>query len=148
MGDGGSDLLLTADFCDEEGDGTGGEIGHDPLQTLGGMWCLPIVARGYEDHARCLSPHYLKDPGVEDDGQKLPVTERRRPAQLQLLARTLIRRHLAQHQPVAGWPGAILVTVAHGVSFTTINSALDQQRYSQTPAPPARPGTYGQQTRP
>jgi hypothetical protein len=36
MGDGGSDLLLTADFRDEEGDGARGKIKHDPLETLGG----------------------------------------------------------------------------------------------------------------
>jgi hypothetical protein len=40
------------------------------------------------------------------------------------------------------------VTVAHGISFAIVNSALDQQRYSQTPAPPARPGTYEQQIKP
>ena len=32
------------DIGEEEGDGAGGEIGHDPLQTLGGTWCCSIVA--------------------------------------------------------------------------------------------------------
>src|SRR5918998_6688314 len=40
------------DVGDEQGDGTAGEIGHDPLQTLGGTWCWPIVAREYCAHAR------------------------------------------------------------------------------------------------
>ena len=44
------------DVGEEEGDGTGGEIGHDPLQTLGGTWCVPIVARGHGDHARGSAP--------------------------------------------------------------------------------------------
>src|SRR3954453_23667873 len=69
---------------------------------------------------------------VENDGEKLSVAERRGPAQLQLLARTLIRRHLAHHQPVAGRPGAILVTVAHGISFTIVNSARDQDTETQS----------------
>src|SRR5215204_122146 len=64
--------------------------------------------------------------GIEDYGQQLTIAQRRGPAQFQLLTRTLVRRHLAQHQSVARWSGAILVTVAHGVSFTMINLAQDQ----------------------
>jgi hypothetical protein len=33
------------DVGEEEGHGAGWEIGHDPLQSLGGTWCCPIVAR-------------------------------------------------------------------------------------------------------
>src|SRR4051812_48449272 len=97
---------------------------------------------------RDIRHRFPADTDVENDGEKLPVTECRGPAQFQLLARTLVRRHLAQHEPVTRWPGAILVAVAHGISLTIVNSARDQQRYSQTPASPARPGTYGQQMRP
>src|SRR3954447_15246155 len=32
------------DVGEEEGDGAGGKIGHEPLQTLGWTWCCPIVA--------------------------------------------------------------------------------------------------------
>jgi hypothetical protein len=32
------------DVGEEKGDGAGGEVGHDPLQTLGWMWFGTIVA--------------------------------------------------------------------------------------------------------
>jgi hypothetical protein len=38
------------DVGEEEGNGPGGEVGHDPLQILGWTWCCSIVAwRGSED---------------------------------------------------------------------------------------------------
>jgi len=46
----------------EEGNGAAGEIGHDLFQTLGWMWCLPIVAQEYGNHPRSLSPHHPNDP--------------------------------------------------------------------------------------
>ena len=39
---------------EEEGDGAGGEIGHDPLQILGWTWFWPIVARGHDEGS---APH-------------------------------------------------------------------------------------------
>jgi len=39
------------DVSEEESDGAAGEIGHDPLQTLGWTWFYPIVARGHRDQA-------------------------------------------------------------------------------------------------
>jgi hypothetical protein len=53
------------------------------------------------------------DPGVENDSEKLPVAQHCRPAQFQLLARALVRCHLAQHQPVARWPWISAMSVAH-----------------------------------
>ena len=40
------------DVGEEEGDGAGGKIGHDPLQTLGWTWCCPIVACDETDLGR------------------------------------------------------------------------------------------------
>src|SRR3954463_10683352 len=37
------------DIGEEEGDGAGGEFGHDPFQSLSSTWCRPIVA--YEQNA-------------------------------------------------------------------------------------------------
>ena len=50
------------DFSKEEGDGAGGEIGHDPLQTLGWTRCCSIVARRSRDQARGLPDHHRHDP--------------------------------------------------------------------------------------
>src|SRR5215213_10041892 len=52
--------------------------------------------------------------GVENDGEKLSVAQHCRPAQFQLLAWALVRRHLAQHQPVARRPWISAMSVAHG----------------------------------
>ncbi len=43
------------DVGEEEGDGAGGEIGHDPLQRCGLSWSWPIVARGHRNHAERLT---------------------------------------------------------------------------------------------
>src|SRR5215213_8417868 len=78
--------------------------------------------------------------GVENDGEKLSVAQHCRPAQFQLLARAFVRRHLAQHQPVARWLGTILVTVTHGISFAIVESAWDQHTETN---PGPRPAAIG-----
>jgi hypothetical protein len=50
------------DVSKEEGDGTGREIGHDPLQSLGGTRCCSIVARRSRDQARGSPGHHRHDP--------------------------------------------------------------------------------------
>jgi hypothetical protein len=49
------------DIRKEEGDGAAGEISHDPLQTLGWMWCCSIVACGHGDQSRDLPTHHCDD---------------------------------------------------------------------------------------
>ena len=54
------------DVGEEEGDGAGGEIGHDPLQTLGWMWYCPIVARRYRSQAGDSLSHHSIDPHIQN----------------------------------------------------------------------------------
>ena len=56
------------DVREEEGDGAGGKIRHEPLQTHGWSWCCPIVAReSYahpQDHRRIIR---MTPPGAALD---------------------------------------------------------------------------------
>ena len=62
-------LRAALDVGDEEGDGAGGKIGHEPLQMRCGSWSLRIVARVDRGQAGSSSTHHPTDPSVQEDGE-------------------------------------------------------------------------------